>query len=111
MAADDDSGGDLDPRWVGVAIFQEHWHFHRRLLERYGIVLAPGEFSRIVNAIESGRAVRIIDHGGGKGVYSVRVQSAGERVFVLADGRHLITAMTPSRRLNGLRRRVKDRKP
>lgn len=49
-------GSDFDPRWLGRSIPERHWHFHRRLLERYGIILAPGEFGEMIKDIKSGRA-------------------------------------------------------
>lgn len=38
--------------WLGQSIPQEHWHFHRRLHERYdGLVLRPGVFSKLCRRI------------------------------------------------------------
>jgi len=93
----------LDPRWVGAVIEQGQWHFHRQLLSRYGIVLAPGEFSMIVKALESGEAL-LIERRGKQAIYSVRIPRLWERVYVLAAGPRLITAWPPTRRLNAIRR-------
>jgi hypothetical protein len=97
---------DLDPRWVGAVIPKEHWHFHRQLLDRYNIVLAPGEFSMIVEAIESGGALLVEKRGKKQAIYSVRIPSAGDRVYILAAGRNLVTAWPPQRRLNDVRRKL-----
>ena len=77
---------DFDPRWFGAYISHTEWHFHRQLLSRYGLVLAAGQFSRIVRDIRRGRA-RLIKAGDGKaGIFCVRVKGAGS-VYVLAvDG-------------------------
>ena len=97
-----DSG--IDPRWIGAVIWRDQWHFHRRLLARYKIVLAPGEFSMIVKSIEDGRA-RLIERRRGRGaIYLVRIPSAQERVYVFAVGLKLISAWPPEKRLSDLRR-------
>lgn len=98
------SPADLDPRWVGVAIGKEHWHFHRQLLDRYKIVLAPGEFSMIVKAIQSGQALLIEQRRGKQAIYSIRIPSAWDQIYVLAAGPRLITAWPPEKRLNEKRR-------
>ena len=49
----------FDPRWQGRSIPERHWHFHRQLLARYGIVLGPGEFSEMLRDIKDGRALLI----------------------------------------------------
>ena len=94
----------LDPRWVGAAILKEHWHFHRRLLDHYRIVLAPGDFSAIVDAILCGRAMLIQRREARQAVYCARVPSAGERIYVLAAGPKLITALPPNKRFIAIRR-------
>jgi hypothetical protein len=96
----------LDPRWVGAVIPKEHWHFHRQLLDRYYVVLAPGEFSMIVEAIQSGRALLVEKRGAKQAIYSVRIPSTGDRVYILAAGRNLVTAWPPERRLHELRRQL-----
>ena len=98
--------GDLDLRWVGAVIPKKHWHFHRQLFDRYNIVLAPREFSMIVEAIESGRALLVEKRGKKQAIYSVRVPSTGDRVYILAAGLNLVTAWPPQRRLNDLRRKL-----
>jgi hypothetical protein len=98
--------GDLDPRWVGAVIPSEHWHFHRQLLDRYNIVLAPGEFSMIVKVIQSGRALLVEKRGAKVAIYSVRIPSTQDRVYILAAGPNLVTAWPPQRRLNELRRQL-----
>ncbi len=46
----------FDPRWEGASIPDNQWHFHKRLLERYGIVLGPGEYSQIKYKMTSAHA-------------------------------------------------------
>ena len=59
---------------------------------RYGVVLAPGQFSQIIADIRRGKA-RLIGTTGEKGsTYSVRIKEAGGRVYVLAIDRVPITA-------------------
>src|SRR5262249_33641850 len=90
------TGTHFNKRWLDALIPAEHWHFHRQLLRRYSIVLAPGDFSAIVMAIQKGRA-RL----------SVRIPSIGDRVYVLVAGsRHAITVLPPTKRLNGKRRKI-----
>lgn len=94
----------VDPRWIGASIRIEHWHFHRRLWERYGIVLAPGEFSMIKTAIRRGKALLVKRYDRKRAVYSIRLPSCGDRIFVLASGRALVTVLRPGSRLRELRR-------
>jgi hypothetical protein len=47
---------DFDERWDGAFIPSCHWHLHRRLFERYRVVLAPGEFSKIMTDLRKKRA-------------------------------------------------------
>jgi len=95
---------DLDPRWIGATIQKEPWHFHRQLLSRYKIVLAPGEYSMIVAAILSGEALLIERRGAKQAIYSVRIPRLWERVYILAAGPKLITAWPPQKRMNAIRR-------
>src|ERR1700744_2656643 len=94
----------LDPRWEGAAIGKEHWHFHRRLWDRYSIILAPGEFTLIVSAIRTGEALLVERRGRKTAVYSIRVPSCGERGHVVAAGHALVPVLPPRRRLKDLRR-------
>ena len=94
----------LDPRWIGAVIQEDQWHFHRQLLARYKIVLAPGEFSMIVEAIQTGKALLIERRRRRQAIYSVRIPSAQERVYVLAIGPKLISAWPPEARLNAIRK-------
>jgi hypothetical protein len=97
---------ELDPRWVGAAIYQDRWHFHRQLYARYRVVLAPGEYKMIRTAIVTGTALLVEKRKGQQAIYSVRIPSARERVYVLAAGGNLITAWPPEKRLNETRRRL-----
>lgn len=96
----------FDPRWDGVSIPRKDWHFHRQLLARYGIVLAPGEFSEIVRDLRKGYAKLIEKRSRGKVIYSVRLQRRYERIYVLSDGKRPISAWPPEKRLNDKRRRL-----
>lgn len=98
----------LDPRWAGATIRSEHWHFHSQLLRRYGIVLAPGEFTAIVTAIEDGTALLIEKRGRRQAIYSVRIPRLWERVYVLVAGGQLVTAWPPTKRLNAIRRGMSE---
>lgn len=90
----------IDPRWVGAVINQDRWHFHRRLLERYGIVLAPADYSRISRSIAHGETPLIEPKPDGTAVYLVRVPSSGALVFVAAkQNGELITALSVNSRL------------
>jgi|GEM_PF-4465943 len=93
-----------DSRWDGASIPDKHWHFHRRLHERYGIVLLPGEFAQIVKDLKQGRALLIEWQSKKDAVYSVRLATQFERIYVLSDGKQVFTAWPPSKRLNGIRR-------
>jgi len=95
---------ELDPRWHGAAIPEEHWHFHRQLLARYGIVLAAGEFSLIRRAIKDGTAQLVERRKGRQAIYSIRLPSVQERIYILARGLQFITAWPPEKRLNAKRR-------
>jgi hypothetical protein len=92
----------FDPRWLYASIPAEHWHFHRQLLRRYRIVLVPGDFSAMIIAIRDGRARFTEQRAKGQAVYSVRVPSTGDRVYVLAAGaRRVITVLPPTKGLKG----------
>jgi hypothetical protein len=95
----------FNPRWDGARIPKKDWHFHRQLLRRYGIVLAPGEFSEIVHDIRTGYAKLIENRADGLAIYSVQISRLHERVYVLSDGKNLISAWPVEKRLNELRRR------
>ena len=40
--------------WTGAFIPAEHWHFHRRVFERYRTVLPPGAFSKMLRRLRAG---------------------------------------------------------
>lgn len=102
-------GPYFNPRWDGASIPERHWHFHRQLLIRYGIVLGPGEFSDMVHDIKTGYAKVIEKRSKKTAIYSVRIDRLGERVYVLSDGKRIITAWPPEKRLNEKRRRMGER--
>ena len=95
----------FDPRWDGAVIRIRTWHFHRRLLERYGIVLGPGEFSAIQNAVFSGKAPLVQRRANGN-LHWVKVESAAKGIYVLARGKKLITVW-PDPKERGKTRRSK----
>lgn len=98
----------FDARWLGKSIPQRHWHFHRRLLERYNIVLAPGEFSEMLKDIASGRAPLIQRRSAKSAIYLVRNRRLFERYFVLVTYGHVRTALPPSRSLREARRALPE---
>ena len=95
---------EFDPRWEGTSIHDYNWHFHRQLLNRYGVVLGPGEYSQMVRDIKSGRAPVIEQKTRRTAIYWVRIHKQFERVFILSDGKQLLTAWPPDRRLMEKRR-------
>lgn len=94
----------FDPRWLGKSIPERHWHFHRRLLERYDIVLAPGEFSEMLRDIASGRAPLVRRRSAKSAIYLVRNRRLFERYFVLVTDGEVQTALPPSKSLKRARR-------
>ncbi|ESY82480.1 hypothetical protein X740_05405 [Mesorhizobium sp. LNHC221B00] len=98
----------FDPRWNGKSIPKKHWHFHQQLLARYGLVLAPGEFSQMLRDIETGRATVIERRPPDSTVYMIRNTRLWERYFVLVTNGHIITALPPSKRLKRLRREMPE---
>jgi|GEM_PF-3135592 len=81
----DDS--EFDSRWVGASIRKDYWHFYRQLFRRYGLILAPGEFSKIVADIKSGRARLIRQVKNDAAIYRIRINRTGDRVYILVvDG-------------------------
>ncbi|MGQ3281550.1 hypothetical protein [Bosea sp. (in: a-proteobacteria)] len=98
----------FDARWLGKSIPQRHWHFHRRLLERYNIVLAPGEFSDMLKDIASGRAPLIQRRSAKNAIYLVRNRRLFERYFVLVSDGEVRTALPPSRTLKRLKREMSE---
>lgn len=98
----------FDARWFGKAIPERHWHFHRRLLERYGIVLAPGEFSQMLKDIATGRAPLIERRSAKSAVYLVRNRRLFERYFILMTNGEIRTALPPSRALRRARRALPE---
>lgn len=100
----DDDG--FDARWLGKSIPERHWHFHRRLLERYDIILAPGEFSEMLKDIASKRAPIVQRRSAKSAVYLVRNRRLFERYFVLVTNGELRTALPPSKALKRLWRQL-----
>ena len=100
---------DFDPRWDGASIPENHWHFHRRLHERYGITMAPGDFGAMVRDIETGRALMVHKHTRKRRVYWCRLKSCYERVYVLANGDMILTAWPATREIVALRKQAQAR--
>jgi len=99
----------FDPRWLRAVIEENCWHFHRQLLARYGIVLAPGEFSAIAKAVRDGSALLVQRKSKKFGIYWVRVRSARRKIYVLADAAGVPhTAWPRSRKLDKRRREAAD---
>lgn len=97
----------FDPRWDGASIPKRHWHFHRQLLSRYGIVLGPGDFSEMLHDIKNGYTKLIERRTKTTAIYSVRIYRFDERVYVLSDGKDVFTARPPGKRLNDKRRAMR----
>ncbi|MFD1704471.1 hypothetical protein ACFSCV_15795 [Methylopila henanensis] len=90
---------DLDPRWNGVFIEESQFHFHRRLLERWGVVLGPGDYSGMRRAIRKKQASYVRTTLRGGRVYAVRVPSTGVPVMVVvANGWRFCTAYPQQKR-------------
>jgi hypothetical protein len=96
---------DFDPQWDGKSIPKHHWHFHRQLFARYGIVLAPGEFSEMLRDIKTGRAAIIERVPSGATIYMIRNIRLWKQYFVLVRDGYVVTALPPGRKLKRLRRR------
>ena len=111
MTSDRTTPTSFDARWHGRSIPHKHWHFHRQLLKRYGIVLEPGEFSLMLKDIASGRAIAVERLTETKVIYSVRNQRLFERYYVLVERGYVITALPPTKRLNALRRELPGATP
>lgn len=90
---------EFDNRWLGKSIPKSHWHFHRQLLARNGVVLAPGEFSQMLKDIRAGRALVIEDRPPATVVYMIHNRRMWERYFVLVTQGRVITVLPPSKRL------------
>jgi hypothetical protein len=94
----------FDSRWNRAFIPKHHWHFHRRLYQHYRLVLGPGDFSRIQKDIRSGHALLVESSSPKRFIYFVNVRNLHERIYVLSDGKRLITAWPPEARLAEIRR-------
>ena len=100
------TAADLDPRWRGAIIPDEHWQFHRTIFKQYGIVLEPGEFSMMLHEVRAGRAPMIIDLGVNGAIHAIRVRSVGAWIFALVVEEAIRTVLPPTRPLRDARRRV-----
>jgi len=81
--------------WKGASIAREDWHFHIRLWERYGIVLRPGEYTRIYDkAVVKKMKPIVVTHRGR--IHPVFLYGPQETIYVVANDRHLVTVLTPS---------------
>lgn len=100
----------FDERWDGAVIAAPQWHFHRRLLERYGVVLGPGEFSRIIRDIRRGRAIFIERRGKDATLHAVEMAGACGWVFVLYCRGRPKTVLPPSPRRWKIRKAVEKQR-
>ena len=81
--------------WNGASINKSDWHFHQRLLERYGIVLRPTEYSQLHRkTVIEGRG--LVKHKGRTRIHRVFVESAQDTIVVLVGGGRMLTAMPRS---------------
>lgn len=94
----------FDPRWNGKSIPKNHWHFHRQLLARYGIVLAPGEFSKMLDDIAKGRAKLIMQKAPTTAIYAIKNTRLWEWYYVLIREGYVVTALPPNKRYNRIRK-------
>lgn len=76
----------FDQRWLGKSVPENHWHFHRQLLLRYGFVLGPGEFSQMIRDIQNGQALLIERRAKNAAIYSVRIHKQFERISCCRTG-------------------------
>jgi len=106
MSYDLSEDDDLDPRWHDATVKKEHWHFHRQLLARYGVVMAPGEFSLLLRDILTGNAKPIKRQSPTRAVYFAKLYYAKERIYVVVDDGRIITVLPPAKHLGRLRRQV-----
>lgn len=110
---------DPSLRWF---IPRSQWHFHQRLYERHGIVLAFGEVGAMMEEIRQGRTVLIERAADGiKGIYALRCQGriiqvaanpgAGQFITAYPERRHAIHANRDKRkkRKTGVSRHWKGR--
>jgi hypothetical protein len=93
---------EFDERWNGASIDEEHWHFHRQLLERYHFVMGPGDFSDLIHAIRTGRATKVRPMSRGRALYRYRVKSNGRLIFVLASRYMVFTAWPLTKELRDM---------
>lgn len=80
--------------WEGARIPFEDWHFHRRLYERYGIVLRPGEYGHLLKKVRNKAGIYYHSKDGVR-VHRIYLHGAMEDVFVVANDSTLITAIDP----------------
>lgn len=99
-----------DERWNGAAISQPEWHFHRQLLDRYGIVLGPGDYSHMLDRIRSGKALLVKTVARNRAVYRCRVKSTTEVVFVISDGKWLFTAYPTNKHMRALAQSAEEQR-
>jgi hypothetical protein len=103
-AISDADGFDL--RWDGAFIASVHWHFHRRLYERYRIVLAPGEFSQIARILEKNTGL-FVSRRETAGIYVFKLERLNRRIFVLSENGSIISAWPPTKDLRRKWRNMK----
>ncbi|MGB3541172.1 MAG: hypothetical protein WBA42_23725 [Mesorhizobium sp.] len=96
---------DFDPLWDGKSIPKHHWHFHRQLFARYGIILAPGEFSEMQRDIKTGWATLVDRRATDIAIYMIRNVRLWKQYFVLVRNGYIVTALPLSKKLNQLQRR------
>lgn len=91
-----------NPKWPeGVQIKRDNWHFHKRLYERYGIILLPGEYTKILNKIKSGELEPIFyyDRNGLNTFKYVHEEGTPNqrRIYIVADpaGTVLVSVQLP----------------
>lgn len=86
-----------DERWNGAKIHKKQWHFHRRLFERYKIVMDVGEYSNMMKLIQDQKAIKIGRTKNGI-IYGFRIKSTHKRFAILVNKHNLPITAWPWRK-------------
>lgn len=85
----------------GTFFGEDSWHFHRRLLERYGMVFRPGDYSNVRKMIATNevKLVRVVkSKGPWRRIYYVTIRNEAILISCLPGGR-ILTAYPPQKKL------------
>jgi hypothetical protein len=99
-----------DP-WIGWRIDKAQWHFHKRLHERYAIILSFGEVEALMDEIRRGKALLIArSKHAAEATYGLRVQGRAIQVVANPGTGKFITAFPENRRAIFSDRKHADKK-